>query len=474
MKKIIFLSVLLITVLGFSQTVLEDFDGTAPSFTTNNGLGSASIVADPLNGSNMVGEVISAAAGDPWQQADLIMQNNLMDLTSDTTVDVDVYSTTAINILSRIEDNILNTSGFATADAQHTGTGWETLTFDFTQLPDGGTAANGEFSQISFFPSWVGGGAGNNGTNNNWNDPVDGITFLVDNITAVAGTSLPIPTCSDGIMNQDETGIDCGGVCAPCDVPPVNAAPTPPSRAAADVKSIFSDAYTDIGVDTYDTTWCPGTTSDVMIDGNATKKVIGLGCEGVEFLTGRFDATTFTHFHIDFFTNTPTMDKSFNLKLSNWNGGGGEFNAIEFSTTNASSPPLPNPNPGTWISLDIPLTSWTPGLRNDLVQFIITSDLGTVYYDNLYLHKDTVLSTDDFASVDFNVYPNPTTDKWNIKTNGQDITSVRVFDMLGKNVMSVTPNSNSVTLDADALPSGLYFARLTSESGTKTVKLVKQ
>ncbi|MFT5800269.1 MAG: hypothetical protein ACI956_000069 [Nonlabens sp.] len=28
------------------------------------------------------------------------------------------------------------------------------------------------------------------------------------------------PTCSDGIQNGDETGIDCGGSCAPCDVPP--------------------------------------------------------------------------------------------------------------------------------------------------------------------------------------------------------------------------------------------------------------
>lgn len=30
-----------------------------------------------------------------------------------------------------------------------------------------------------------------------------------------------IQTCSDGIKNQNETGIDCGGVCVPCPVPPV-------------------------------------------------------------------------------------------------------------------------------------------------------------------------------------------------------------------------------------------------------------
>lgn len=30
----------------------------------------------------------------------------------------------------------------------------------------------------------------------------------------------PIETCYDGIQNQDETGVDCGGVCQACYVPP--------------------------------------------------------------------------------------------------------------------------------------------------------------------------------------------------------------------------------------------------------------
>jgi len=30
------------------------------------------------------------------------------------------------------------------------------------------------------------------------------------------GEDDPIPSCTDGIQNQDETGIDCGGVCASC------------------------------------------------------------------------------------------------------------------------------------------------------------------------------------------------------------------------------------------------------------------
>ncbi len=33
------------------------------------------------------------------------------------------------------------------------------------------------------------------------------------------GSCDPCPTCTDGIQNQDETGIDCGGSCDPCVVP---------------------------------------------------------------------------------------------------------------------------------------------------------------------------------------------------------------------------------------------------------------
>lgn len=257
-------------------------------------------------------------------------------------------------------------------------------------------------------------------------------------------------------------------------VGPSVAAPTPPARPTADVISIFSNAYADINVDTFDTPWCGATTTEVSIQGDAVKKVSGLGCEGVEFVTGRFDATGFTHFHIDFFTDTPTLDKSFNVKFSNWNNGTQEANAIELSITNANF--LTNPNPGTWYSIDVPLNSFTPinnASINDVVQFVITSNLGTVYYDNLYLHKDTVLSTQDFKINDFKVYPNPTANNWNINSN-QDINSIQLFDVLGKQVLTLQPNSKDVIINSESLKSGLYFAKINSNRGTKTIKLVKE
>jgi hypothetical protein len=38
----------------------------------------------------------------------------------------------------------------------------------------------------------------------------------------------PLPTCNDGIENQHETGVDCGGPCGPC-APPIVEAPAQPA-----------------------------------------------------------------------------------------------------------------------------------------------------------------------------------------------------------------------------------------------------
>ncbi len=297
-----------------------------------------------------------------------------------------------------------------------------------------------------------------------------GASRVITQASAIPGSATVAVTSSDASTTKTYTV----SIVA---VGPGTAAPTPPARNAADVKGIFSDAYpsSNVAVDTYDTTWCPGTTTNVMIAGNATKKVTGLGCEGVDFKTGRFDATAFTHFHMDIFTDTPTFNKNFNLKFSNWNGGAAEANAIEYSGTNANF--LTDPNPGTWISIDITLASWTPITNasiNDLVQFVITSDLGTVYYDNIYLYKGTPLGVEDFTKLSFKVFPNPSKDSWIVKTKNEIMSSIQVFDILGKQVLTLKPNATEAKINASKLRSGLYFAKINTANGSSSLKLVRE
>lgn len=54
--------------------------------------------------------------------------------------------------------------------------------------------------------------------------------ICIDAKAAVQAAAAPAPTCTDGIQNQGETGIDCGGSCPPCEpvIPPVITVELPP------------------------------------------------------------------------------------------------------------------------------------------------------------------------------------------------------------------------------------------------------
>jgi hypothetical protein len=176
---------------------------------------------------------------------------------------------------------------------------------------------------------------------------------------------------------------------------------------------------------------------------------------------------------MDIWTDSNLQDKSFNIKFSDWQGGGGEVGALEYSATNANI--LQPGSEGTWISIDLPISAFTVinGVDgSDLVQFVITSDLGTVYYDNLYLHNNN-LSSEEFTSTDFRVYPNPTRNNWNIVSKSL-ISSVAIFDVLGKQVAALTPNTTDVEISTANIKSGIYFAKIEGVNGSKTVKLIKE
>jgi len=72
----------------------------------------------------------------------------------------------------------------------------------------------------------------------------------------------------------------------------------------------------------------------------------------------------------------------------------------------------------------------------------------------------------------FSVFPNPTLGNWNL-TSTNIINHVAIYDILGKQVLSFTPNSNEVVLDASSLNTGIYMAKIKGENGIKTIKLVK-
>lgn len=131
MKKITILMCLFISATGFSQTVLEDFEGT-PTISVNNAVAGetlATIEDDPEVGGTRgkVLKFVTSAAGVPWQETQLTLQDTYIDLTPSvaTSISVDVYSTEAFDPMIKLAGGINTSTGAGVpdtaADAIHTG-----------------------------------------------------------------------------------------------------------------------------------------------------------------------------------------------------------------------------------------------------------------------------------------------------------------------------------------------------------------
>ena len=174
---------------------------------------------------------------------------------------------------------------------------------------------------------------------------------------------------------------------------PTNPAPSPPGRATTNVISLFSDAYTNENVDTWNTSWSNSNFEDVMIDGNATKKYSALGFNGIETTSNPLDASAMTHIHFDVWTPNATELK---LKLVSFLGDG-------FGGANGDSESelAVTPTLGGWTSFDIELVDFTDaGLKSlaDLNQYVITAAPfgdAIVFLDNVYFYKPSSASTFD-------------------------------------------------------------------------------
>jgi endoglucanase len=297
---------------------------------------------------------------------------------------------------------------------------------------------------------------------------------FIDNVSVTQ----VVNTCGNGIQDGTETGIDCGGSCPPCVISPTVAAPTPPARPAADVKSIFSDAYTPIAFDNFDAGWCGGAaTTLVQIAGNNTlRKNSGVVCQGIDFQSNRLNLTDFTHIHFDFYiTDTDLTGDVFNVKLVNFNGTGGETSALEVNINGGTTPQLVA---NQWVSVDVPITAIGGVIsnslaRNDVAQIgITTAMVDSVWYDNIYLHKNT-LASKSFDKNNVKLFPNPANTNFTIEANAA-IEKVGVYNLLGQEVISQTPNSKSVNVSISDLQVGVYVVKTTIEGKVSSSRIIKE
>ncbi|MDU8885648.1 T9SS type A sorting domain-containing protein [Yeosuana sp. MJ-SS3] len=269
----------------------------------------------------------------------------------------------------------------------------------------------------------------------------------------------PAETCMDGIQNQDETGVDCGGVCPAC--PPI-----------ASFSEDFESSPPITGFD-----GCTATLeapSGPQAIGNSSTNLAKLVRSGGQPWAGAFvdapedfDFTAERYIQLRIWTDaaigTPIVVKTEQI------GDGGNNSGDKTMNTTVT---------GDWETLTFDFDGVGTTIHR---RFVIIPNLGvlgdgtatsTYYFDDIV--QTATASSEDFAKAVFKAYPNPTRDSWTIATNTEVISAIEIYDILGKNVMSINPRSNQAVIDGSNLRSGLYFAKVSSDLGTSTLKLVKK
>ena len=292
-----------------------------------------------------------------------------------------------------------------------------------------------------------------------------GVQLLIDDITWGANklTDPVVPTCTDGIQNGTETGVDCGGSCSPCSNPePVVAAPTPPARVATDVVSIFSNAYANVSLSELPAGFSQlGVFTPMDIVGNNTWKITA--CEFIGMVTNYgtgIDLSAMEKMHIDYWT--PNINP-ISVKIVNTIDGGESVAPLGATVT------------GSWQSIDIDMSAFVGGISNKtkITQLLIDpSAPSTLFIDNFYFYKNS-LSTTKFEASNIKMYPNPTTTNFTIDA-GKTVEKVSIHNLLGQEVLFKTPNSQLVTLDISNLNVGVYIVKVTIDGNISSSRIIKE
>ena len=427
MRTLLFICFFLPTFLANAQNSPITFEmgefGLTWNWTVFENVGNPplEIVSNPdvtgLNTSSSVAKFTALQAGMPYAGVECAHG------------EVGTFTLTPANCIVKIMVNkpVISNVGikFATGSGASTGellvpntqiNKWEELTFDFTPIL--GLPTSTGINQVIIFPDFQ------NRTSTN-------ICYF-DNIT-FGVTGPPLGT-------------------------PMTPAPDP-TFLSVDVLSMFSNVYTDVPVNTWQTAWSQGTLNDIQIQGNDTKKYTGLNFVGVE-TTGSnlLDLANMTHLYLDVWT--PNMTE-FRVKLVDFGFdlayGGGDDSEHELTF---------NPIQENWVNLDIPLSSFVNLASNyHIAQLIFSGNpvgSGVVYVDNVLFHN-MVVGIENSQLNEIQLFPNPANNKLSISAIDQ-LKTVGIYGMTGECVLYQTDMSQS-TLNVSHLDKGVYICLMETLNG---------
>ncbi len=167
--------------------------------------------------------------------------------------------------------------------------------------------------------------------------------------------------------------------------------PEAPPHDAANVISIFSDAYENVNIDFYNGYWQPWqttTSADFDVNGDNILNYENFNFVGHQFSDPVVNATAMTHMHLDVFV-PGAVPAGAKLKITIKDFGPDGVDSASDDKTQAYTVDTADLTADGWSSIDIPLTV-TP--RTKIGQLIYENDganpLNNIYLDNVYFYKE--------------------------------------------------------------------------------------
>ena len=157
---------------------------------------------------------------------------------------------------------------------------------------------------------------------------------------------------------------------------PTVAAPTPVTRNSFDVVSVFSGAYSNVGLNELPTSWSGiSSFTPLQIQGNDTWNVTG--CDFLGIVTNYdsgINLSNMTKMHIDYWTPD---DNAIGVKIVNTVSGGEAIASLGTTVT------------GSWQSIDVDFSAFAALSNKTTITQILIDVFGvsTLYIDNFYFYR---------------------------------------------------------------------------------------
>ena len=238
--------------------------------------------------------------------------------------------------------------------------------------------------------------------------------------------------------------------------PPV-AAPVP-TKSAANVKSIYSDAYTNITAITKALVWGQGTVTSFItpFTNDHMMKFTSLDWVPIQCDT-KLNIADMDSIHFDVYLAAQYANFQFGMYSYAYSG----VPVYEIYYTPFVSGPT-----GQWISVNMPLQYFKDkGMDCKGINLLRFKGKMEVYVDNIYAFKGAPSAVNEVKEdQSFKIYPTVVSDNL-IFESAENITKMSLYNTTGQLVKAINVNSDKTSVDLSSLKAGSYIISAQSVSG---------